>query len=601
MPAGRPGRGLLRRPRLRLALRPRRWRLRVTAAPCGAARGPVRRAVLRPPPGLLPGRVGPALARPGRSGTSRSGRAAARPVLIGGAGQRAAPLRHQPAGVVRASRAGIAARRCPVRRLRRAGGRPAVGCPARVGASSGRRPARVRRVGPGPGRRGSKVAAARAARRAGSGQLSVVRVGPGARRRPGGTIARGSGRARPDVAGRRAVVAGPLVAGVAAAAAVLPGAVAARAAVAAAASARAVVTGAVVAGTVVTGGLVGGGVAPGRAALAGALVGGGVGPGGPALTGALVIRLGFGRSRPAVSPARVTAAKAAPAAAAPRAAFPLAAGPGAVGLGVTSLGIAGRAAGQEAVAAPAAAADVSGATRLRPQARPPCAAARPVCPVPGSAAAGAVPRRPSRPVLLPRARPGPSGEPLPSGPPITSASRSRLALRPGLRPAVSRGRAPPAAAPAAPTPGTAAPATAAPARSRLPGVPWPGVPWLAAPLLAAPLPTRSPSGALRAGGAAWPAARPVRVAGPAAASAARTPGSPSAATTRTAISSIAIPTSWVRPPLVTSRVPPPGGSRNAWAQLPAGEATAVSGRPLRVAFQSPAGSARVRIPPAAGA
>ncbi len=50
-----------------------------------------------------------------------------------------------------------------------------------------------------------------------------------------------------------------------------------------------------------------------------------------------------------------------------------------------------------------------------------------------------------------------------------------------------------------------------------------------------------------------------------------------------------------------SSTPPPAGSRKASAQLPAGEVTGVSGVPLSVAFQPPAGSASSMVPPAAGA
>ena len=48
-------------------------------------------------------------------------------------------------------------------------------------------------------------------------------------------------------------------------------------------------------------------------------------------------------------------------------------------------------------------------------------------------------------------------------------------------------------------------------------------------------------------------------------------------------------------------VPPPGGSRNACAQAPAGDGTAVSAWPFRLAFQPPDGSASSSVPPACGA
>src|SRR5258707_14701259 len=50
-----------------------------------------------------------------------------------------------------------------------------------------------------------------------------------------------------------------------------------------------------------------------------------------------------------------------------------------------------------------------------------------------------------------------------------------------------------------------------------------------------------------------------------------------------------------------SRVPPPGGSRKACAQAPAGDGTDCSAVPLRVAVQPPAGSASSRVPPLRGA
>src|SRR5260370_26381210 len=48
------------------------------------------------------------------------------------------------------------------------------------------------------------------------------------------------------------------------------------------------------------------------------------------------------------------------------------------------------------------------------------------------------------------------------------------------------------------------------------------------------------------------------------------------------------------------RVPPPLGSLNACAQLPAGDGTSVSAWPSTEALQPPAGSESTSVPPAAG-
>jgi hypothetical protein len=48
-------------------------------------------------------------------------------------------------------------------------------------------------------------------------------------------------------------------------------------------------------------------------------------------------------------------------------------------------------------------------------------------------------------------------------------------------------------------------------------------------------------------------------------------------------------------------VPPPGGSTNPCAQPSTGAETGLSACPFSVAVQPPYGSARIRVPPAAGA
>src|SRR5215813_10192104 len=48
------------------------------------------------------------------------------------------------------------------------------------------------------------------------------------------------------------------------------------------------------------------------------------------------------------------------------------------------------------------------------------------------------------------------------------------------------------------------------------------------------------------------------------------------------------------------RAPPPAGSLNACAQLPAGDGTGASACPSTEALQSPAGSESISVPPAAG-
>src|SRR6202035_4924725 len=79
------------------------------------------------------------------------------------------------------------------------------------------------------------------------------------------------------------------------------------------------------------------------------------------------------------------------------------------------------------------------------------------------------------------------------------------------------------------------------------------------------------------------------------------PGRASRQMASVAISSRARDSSRARLFLVIDSRPPPGGSTNPCAQPFTGEATGLSARPFSVAVQPPYGSARIRVPPPAGA